>query len=241
MKKFRNLKADEIDVRINQIASNYCTILLYKDARCDMNILDETVGAMNWQKHYSRDNANCIISIWDEDKQQWIEKEDTGTESFAEQEKGLASDSAKRSGFCWGIGRELYSAPNIIIFPRKDMGVKNKPEFFDKGDGKYTTKTRFWVEIIDYDENDNIKDLIIRDNKNNVRFMQLSKEKEKELFKKDEIMKKLIEANEEQDNNFDREKFYKYFNAESDLTMTYKQVEEAICLLDKRLENASSK
>jgi hypothetical protein len=71
--------------------------------------------------------------------------------------------------------------------------------------------------------------------------MQLSKEKEKELFKKDEIMKKLIEANEEQDNNFDREKFYKYFNAESDLTMTYKQVEEAICLLDKRLENASSK
>ena len=216
--KFRNLKPNEIECRISRIESNWMTLLLYKTSRTDMNLLDETVGAMNWQKHYSRDNANCIISIWDEDKQQWIEKEDTGTESFAEQEKGLASDSAKRSGFCWGIGRELYSAPNIIIFPRKDMGVKDKPEFFDKGDGKYTTKTYFWVEIIDYDENDNIKDLIIRDNKNNVRFMQLSKEKEKEFDK------------------FDREKFYKYFGVDSDDRLTYKQVEEAIDLLEKRLK-----
>ena len=236
MKKFRNLKADEIDVRINQIASNYCTMLLYKDARCDQNLLDETVGCMNWQKHYSRDNANCIISIWDEDKNQWIEKEDTGTESFAEQEKGLASDSFKRAGFCWGIGRELYSAPSIIVFPRKDMGVKDKPEFYDKGDGRYTTKTYFWVEIIDYDNNDNIKDLIIRDNKNHIRFSQLSKEKDKELTKMSEAMKKLIVANEEKDDNFDREKFYKYFNAESDEQLTYKQIEEAIELLDKRLQ-----
>ena len=236
MKKFRNLKADEIDVRINQIASNYCTMLLYKDARCDQNLLDETVGCMNWQKHYSRDNANCIISIWDEDKQQWIEKEDTGTESFAEQEKGLASDSFKRAGFCWGIGRELYSAPNIIVFPRKDMGVKDKLEFFDKGDGRYTTKTYFWVEIIDYDDNDNIKDLIIRDNKNHIRFSQLSKEKDKELTKLSETMKKLMVANEEQDESFDREKFYKYFNVDSDESLTYKQMEEAIELLDKRLK-----
>ena len=234
--KFRNLKPNEIECRISRIESNWMTLLLYKTSRTDMNLLDETVGAMNWQKHYSRDNANCIISIWDEDKQQWIEKEDTGTESFAEQEKGLASDSAKRAGFCWGIGRELYSAPNIIIFPRKDMGFKDKPEFFDKGDGRYTTKTYFWVEIIDYDDNDNIKDLIIRDNKNNVRFMQLSKEKEKELFKLDEIMKKLIVANEEKDETFDREKFYKYFDVDSDDRLTYKQVEEAIDLLEKRLK-----
>jgi len=236
MKKFRNLKADEIDVRINQIASNYCTMLLYKDARCDQNLLDETVGCMNWQKHYSRDNANCIISIWDEEKQQWIEKEDTGTESISEAEKGLASDSAKRAGFCWGIGRELYSAPSIIVFPRKDMGVKDRPEFFDKGDGKYTTKTYFWVEIIDYDENDNIKDLIIRDNKNHIRFSQLSKEKDKELTKIAEVMKKYIDANEEKDDKFDREKFYKYFNADSDEQLTYKQMQEAINLLEKRMQ-----
>ena len=234
MKMFRNLRADEIDVRINQIASNYCTMLLYKDARCDMNILDETVGAFSWKREHSRDNANCIVSIYDGEK--WISKEDTGTESFSEAEKGLASDSFKRACVNWGIGRELYSSPNIITFPRKDMGVKDKPEFFENDKGKYTTKTYFWVEIIDYDENDNIKDLIIRDNKNHIRFSQLSKEKDKELTKLSETMKKLIIANEEQDNKFDREKFYKYFDVESDNEMTYKQIEEAIKLLDERMK-----
>lgn len=238
MKKFRNLRADEIDVRINQIASNYCTMLLYKDARCDMNILDETVGVMNWKKDYQLidDQLFCTISIWDEDKQQWISKQDVGIESFSQEEKGRASDAQKRSAFCFGIGRELYSAPNIITFPRKDMAPKGKDsEFFTNDKGKYTTKTYFWVEIIDYDENDNIKDLIIRDNKNNIRFSQLSKEKDKELTKMFDTMQKMIKANEEKDEKFDREKFYKYFGAESDANLTYKQVEEAITLLEKRL------
>ena len=235
MKKFRNLRADEIDVRINQIASNYCTMLLYKDARCDMNILDETVGALNWKREHTRDNANCIVSIYDEDKKEWVSKEDTGTESSSEAEKGLASDSFKRACFNWGIGRELYSSPNIITFPKKDMGVKDKPEFFENDKGKYTTKTYFWVEIIDYDDNDNIKDLIIRDNKNNIRFSMLSKETDKELTKMFETMQKMIKANEEKDDTFDREKFYKYFGTDSDANLTYKQVEEAITLLEKRL------
>lgn len=237
MKTFRNLRADEIDVRINQIASNYCTMLLYKDARCDMNILDETIGAFNWKREHSRDNANCIVSIWNNDLKEWISKEDTGTESFAEQEKGLASDSFKRACVNWGIGRELYSSPNIITFPRKDMISKGQTsEFFQNDKGKYTTKTYFWVEIIDYDENDNIKDLIIRDNKNHIRFCQITKEKEKELNKISEAMKKYITANEEQDEKFDREKFYAYFNASSDDNMTYEQMEEAITLLDERLK-----
>ena len=90
-----------------------CSLLLYKDARVDMRILDETFGPMNWQRHHGRDNANCIISVWDDDKKQWIEKEDTGTESNTEAAKGLASDSFKRAGFNWGIGRELYDAPFI--------------------------------------------------------------------------------------------------------------------------------
>ena len=210
MKMFRNLRADEIDVRINQIASNYCTMLLYKDARCDMNILDETVGSMNWKREHTRDNANCIVSIWDQEKEQWVSKEDTGTESFSEAEKGLASDSFKRACVNWGIGRELYSSPSIIVFPMKTMIPKGKTgEFFENDKGKYTTITYFWVEIIDYDENANVKDLVIRDNKNNVRFMQVSKEKDKELTKLMETMKKMLVANEEQDENFDREKFYK--------------------------------
>lgn len=237
MKKFRNLKADEIDVRINQIATNYCTMLLYKDARCDMNILDETVGAMNWSRKHLRENANCVVSIYDEDKKEWVSKEDTGTESFSEAEKGLASDSFKRACTNWGIGRELYSSPSIITFPRKDMIPKSEEgEFFTNSKGKITTKTMFYVEIIDYDENDNIKDLIIRDNKNNIRFSKLSKEKEEELSSKYSQMKKLIEQNEEIDNKFDREKFYKYFGTDNDSNLTYKQIDEAIKLLEKRLK-----
>ena len=129
--EFRLLRADEIDCRIAMVQSWGISLLLYKDARCDQNILDETVGAMNWQRHHSRDNANCIVSIWDAEKSQWVEKEDTGTESFTEREKGLASDSFKRACFNWGIGRELYTAPAMFVQP-KDL---NK---FKKEDSRYT-------------------------------------------------------------------------------------------------------
>ena len=117
MNMFRDLRADEIECRVAQAKSTGVSLLLYKDARCDQNILDETVGAMNWMRHHCRDNANCIVSIWDEKKQMWIDKEDTGTESNTEKEKGLASDSFKRACFNWGIGRELYTAPFIWIKP----------------------------------------------------------------------------------------------------------------------------
>ena len=114
---FRDLLAEEIECRVARVTEYGVSLLLYKDARCDQNILDETVGAMNWQRSHTRDNANCIVSLWDEKKQQWISKEDTGTESNTEKEKGLASDSFKRACFNWGIGRELYTAPNISILP----------------------------------------------------------------------------------------------------------------------------
>lgn len=112
---FRDLKKDEIDVRVSFIKENGFSVLLYKDARADMIILDESVGAMNWKREHTRDNKNCIVSIWDNKKNMWISKEDTGTESSNEKEKGLASDSFKRACFNWGIGRELYTAPFIWI------------------------------------------------------------------------------------------------------------------------------
>ncbi len=115
MLEFRDLTADEIECRIGMIKATGLTLLLYKDARCDMNILDETVGPLDWKREHSRENANCIVSIWDKDKAQWISKEDTGTESNTEKEKGLASDSFKRACVNWGIGRELYTSPFIWI------------------------------------------------------------------------------------------------------------------------------
>ena len=153
---FRALRADEIDVRVSTVSGNGCSLLLYKDARCDMNILDETVGTTNWQRRHTRDNANCIVSIWDEKKSQWIEKEDTGTESYTEKEKGQASDSFKRACFNWGIGRELYTAPFIWI-PAGKVNLTPK-------NGKYTTNDRFKVTHIKI-ENKKIVELEIENEK----------------------------------------------------------------------------
>lgn len=153
--EFRTLKESEIDCRIATVSEKGVTVLLYKDARCDMNILDETVGSMNWQRKHTRDNANCIVSIWDEQKKMWIEKEDTGTESFTEKEKGLASDSFKRACFNWGIGRELYTAPFIWI-SASDCSIQKK----NNGSG-FTCYDKFKVRLIKYDDNKNIIGLYI--------------------------------------------------------------------------------
>ena len=147
--KFRYLTAEEVDARVSTINEKGLTLLLYKDARCDQNILDETVGPMNWMRHHSRDNANCTVSIWDAEKNQWIEKEDTGTESFTEKEKGLASDSFKRACFNWGIGRELYTAPFIWI-PAKDKDGSDNYAANEKN-GRPTTYDRFAVTYMAVD------------------------------------------------------------------------------------------
>ncbi len=160
---FRNLRADEIECRIQQVkksqkGTKFVQLLLYKDARCDQNILDETVGPMNWKKAYLRDNANCIISIWDDDKKEWISKEDTGVESNTEKQKGLASDSQKRAAFAWGIGRALYTSPAIFFFD-KEANIYEK-------DGKVSCYDSFEVESITYTADGKIIDsVVIKDTK----------------------------------------------------------------------------
>lgn len=139
---FRDLNAGEIEVRVSMAKETGVQLLLYKDSRVDQTILDETVGEMNWQRHHTRDNANCIVSIWDDRKEQWIAKEDTGTESNTEKEKGLASDSFKRACFNWGIGRELYTAPFIWI---PAAGCK---ELKQNNSGKWQCFDHFAVERI---------------------------------------------------------------------------------------------
>lgn len=212
MNKFRLLKKDEIDVRVAQIQSNWLTLLLYKDARVDMDILDETVGCMNWKREHLRENANCVVSIYDEDKKEWVSKEDTGTESFSEAEKGLASDSFKRACVNWGIGRELYTSPTIFILPNKEMTPRGKDgEFYQNDKGRYETKTRFYVDYINYDEDRNISDLIIVDNKRNLRFSQLTKEKEKYLLDLQKEVEDLVKKVEDKDSKFNREDILKVY------------------------------
>ena len=113
----RTLKPDEIEVRVGTVGAKGATLLLYKNARVDRQILDDEYGCMNWQVKYSENKGNlfCSIGVWDADKAQWIWKEDCGTESNMEKEKGEASDAFKRAGFRWGIGIELYSSPFIFI------------------------------------------------------------------------------------------------------------------------------
>ena len=128
MNKFRTLRADELDCRVGTCNERGFTLLLYKDARCDQNILDETVGAENWQRDHKEVKGNlfCGVSIWDDVKKQWITKWDCGVESNTEKEKGEASDSFKRACFNWGIGRELYTAPFIYIKGNTEKNNKGK-------------------------------------------------------------------------------------------------------------------
>ena len=187
MKPFRTLRADEIDCRIATVKQSGITLLLYKDARCDMNILDETVGPLNWQRSHSRENANCTVSIWDDERKQWVSKEDTGTESFTEKEKGLASDSFKRACFNWGIGRELYTAPFIFV-KSGDCKVESKRS----GSG-YTCNDHFYVSDIGYDDNRVINRLQIRHQKSNKVVFDLGKKESEETEEPspiDELKKK---------------------------------------------------
>lgn len=141
---FRDLNKDEIDCRIAQVKNSGLSLLLYKDARVDQDILDETVGPFGWQREHKelKGNIYCGISIWDVDQKQWVTKWDCGKESFTEAEKGEASDSFKRAGFNWGIGRELYTAPFIWI-PADNCNIK---ESADKK--KYTCYDKFSIEKI---------------------------------------------------------------------------------------------
>jgi hypothetical protein len=131
MCKFRDLRADEIECRVQQAKENGVVLLLYKDARVDMNILDETVGSSNWQNKFYENKGILFCSLGintnyakPELPDRWIWKDDAGVESNTEAEKGNASDARKRAGFAWGIGRELYTSPFIWV-AAKDCNIKD--------------------------------------------------------------------------------------------------------------------
>lgn len=134
--EFRTLRADEIDVRVGSVSKTGATLLLYKNARVDMQVLDETVGQYNWQRDHKEIKGNLYCGIGINSGCEWVWKWDCGTESNTEAEKGEASDSFKRAGFNWGIGRELYTAPVVFIkCETEDTGrgykLKDRYEFWD--------------------------------------------------------------------------------------------------------------
>ena len=160
------LAISEIDFRVQSInKGGYATILAYKDARVDMKRLDDVYGVEGWQKKYELidNHLFCSVGIWSDKLGQWIWKQDVGTESNTEKEKGEASDAFKRACFNLGIGRELYEYPLIQI-------QLNDKEF-DKATGKSTWdfKLKSWVWFSQFTDGE-LTYLGCKDNNGKVRF-----------------------------------------------------------------------
>ena len=158
--KMRTLRKDEIEVRVASTQNNVAQLLLYKTARTDAAILDETFGQFNWQCSYTENKGNlfCTISVKDPNTNEWVSKTDCGSESNIEKEKGEASDAFKRAGFRWGIGVELYSTPRIKI-PIEESDMYN---------GRFCQS--FSLKDIEISPDHKITSLTIQDRRGNVRY-----------------------------------------------------------------------
>ena len=163
----RLLKADEIECRVSVINEKGLSLLLYKDARVDQRILDETFGAFGWKRSHQCIDGNlyCTVEVFDKETMQWIAKQDVGTMGYTEKEKSQASDSFKRACFNWGIGRELYSAPFIWI-PAGKVSIQMK-EGSNK-EKRYYCNDRFSVISITYNNDREIAGLVINNDKDQI-------------------------------------------------------------------------
>jgi hypothetical protein len=165
------LKGGSIELRPAQFKRNAKGIvnmhlLMYKDARVDIKRLNQAVGALNWKREHTNNNANCIVSVWNVDAGEWASKEDTGSASNTEAGKGLASDSFKRACVNWGIGVELYTLPTVWI------GLKDN-EYWEKN-GKISSgwalRLDQWKLYAEYNANHVCTFLALKDAEGNVRF-----------------------------------------------------------------------
>lgn len=185
-KGIRLLRASEIECRVASINAGGLSLLLYKDARVDQRILDETFGAFGWKRSHQCIDGNlyCTVEILDRESGEWVAKQDVGTTGYMEKEKSQASDSFKRACFNWGIGRELYTAPFIWISADKAV--------IQRKDNKYCCNDRFHVASIDFNKDREISSLVIANEKGKTVYeMKLSatakadKEMEKETGKQE--------------------------------------------------------
>lgn len=207
--KFRFLKANEIECRVQQCKEKGCILLLYKDARVDQRMLDEAVGPMNWNRSHKLigEQLFCSVGIYNEKTSQWVYKEDVGVESNTEKEKGRASDSFKRACFNWGIGRELYTSPFIWINLNADEVSSRSGKFYLK------SSVKFNVSKIHTNDEGYIDDLEITDNNGRVRYSM------NKFISKPKAPKKFIPSandNKEASNIKTKEEFMQFVNSRSE-------------------------
>ena len=191
---FRTIRAEEIDLRVGSTKKEKYldkngkekekvigfSLLLFKDARVDANILDSTIGIENWQcKYYQVKNTMvCSVGIninYDDETKEplWIWKDDGGDDDYqTEKIKAELSDSFKRACFRFSIGRELYDSPFIWI----EVTADNTPF------------SHYSVKEIEYDSKKHIIKLVIINEKtkqvvysfgNNVKVAQTSQKEPK--------------------------------------------------------------
>ena len=149
MISFRLLRSDEVEARIFQSNQYGVQVLLYKNARADMSLLDECIGAENWQRKHELINGSLFCSVGvrvvrEDGSAEWIWRQDVGSESNTEKEKGQASDSFKRACTCFGAGRELYTSPRIFV-KAKDL------KSLEERNGRWICRDTFDVEDIQYE------------------------------------------------------------------------------------------
>ena len=187
MNKFRLLRADEIECRIATVKATGISLFLYKTARTDANLLDETVGEDMWENDfklidgvlYGGIGIHRLISDADgKVKDEVVWKWDAGSESDTEAEKGRASDGFKRAGFKWGIGRELYTAPFVWIRSTQCSITQDEK-------GKYKCNDRFEVSNIGYNDNNEIEFVEIINSDSRTVVFSWEKGEKKETFKGD--------------------------------------------------------
>lgn len=198
MNLFRNLTKNEVEVRRGRkIGQDKVELLIYKTARTDMNLLDETFGCFGWAVQYKEEKGIlfCGLGIQDPDSKVWVWRWNAGAEGNFEAEKSVASDSMKRAGFLFGLGRELYTAPRIVVTPKSDY-------------------TQYFVDEIGYDENDKINNLRIVDDNGTVVFNMVNGKKvqhrEPEIDRKELLRIVCSELKRDEEN--DRGELLRFYN-----------------------------
>ena len=166
------LEIDQIDFRVQSInKGGYATILAYKDARVDMDRLDEVVGRGKWQRKHERigDTLYCSVGLYNDEIKEWVWVQDVGVPSNAESTKGEASDAFKRACFNLGIGRELYEFPIISVPLMKDEWEMKKQGNYDKPTATWKLKIREWQWYMERN-NRGVSYLAAKDQNNTLRF-----------------------------------------------------------------------
>lgn len=245
-KKIRCLEPNEIEVRVQSVSAKGAQLLLYKDSRCDKRILDETYGILGWKDSYQEIKGNlfCTVSIWDDEKKQWVDKQDCGVESFSEKEKGEASDAFKRACFNIGIGRELYT--RIFYFANVKTTYDEQKKKYELAD-KYMT---FHVSEIETNEKtEKIEKIKISDNKGKVVFTygypkgstpdskdtnELKNKEEKEVAMIDAQQIKTLHAIFGKNDKL-KESIYNQLKIKSSKELTYAQAEALIKQLNEKI------